>query len=84
MRDLVGAGTVLHPRNGFVELDDEIGQWLYAQCATYADLAEQQRQQLAELGVTESAAAAARPNPATKHPSLVNRSGFGRDLIRCV
>ncbi|MFP8962589.1 Helicase associated domain protein [Streptomyces nanhaiensis] len=78
VRDLVRSGTVLDPASGFTAVDDETGQWLYTQCVTWADLAEQQRQQLTRLGLTTRAAAAARPNPATRHPSLETGLHYAR------
>lgn len=78
VRDLIGSGHILAPENAFTAFADELGQWLYTQCVAYPDLAVQQRQQLATIGLTEQAAAAARPNPATESPSLETGLYFAR------
>ncbi|MFD7596302.1 Helicase associated domain protein [Kitasatospora sp. NPDC059812] len=67
---LVCAGHALDPADAFTGFDDEVGQWLFTQCATYQDLAPGQQQQLAALGLTAQVAATARPNPTTSAPSL--------------
>ncbi|MFJ4598087.1 MULTISPECIES: helicase associated domain-containing protein [unclassified Kitasatospora] len=67
---LVRAGQALDPANAFTGFDDAVGQWLFTQCATYQDLAPGQQQQLSALGLTAEVAATARPNPATRVPSL--------------
>lgn len=69
VRDLVRSGHTLDPENAFISFDDELGQWLYTQCAVYPGLAVEQRRQLASVGLTEQTAATAHPNPATRRPS---------------
>ncbi|SCF66260.1 helicase associated domain-containing protein [Streptomyces sp. Ncost-T10-10d] len=76
--DLVRRGHVLDPENAFTGFGDELGQWLYTQCATYPGLAVEQRRQLAAIGLTEQVATTARPNPATNKPSLETGLHYAR------
>ena len=78
VRDLVCSGHILDPESAFTAFNDALGQWLYAQCVTYPDLAGEQRRQLAAVGLTEQAAATARPTPATDHPSLETGLHYAR------
>lgn len=78
VRDLVRSGHPLDLEDAFISFDDELGQWLYTQCVSYPGLAEEQRRQLAALGLTEQTAATARPNPATRRPSLETGLHYAR------
>ncbi|WP_309050447.1 helicase associated domain-containing protein [Streptomyces sp.] len=68
--ELVRSGHPLDPESAFAAFDDELGQWLYTQCVSYPGLAVEQRRQLAAVGLTEQTVQTARPNPATRRPSL--------------
>lgn len=78
VRDLVRSGHALDPESAFTSFDDELGQWLYTQCVGYPGLAVEQRRQLAAVGLTEQTAATARPNPATRRPSLETGLHYAR------
>jgi Helicase associated domain len=78
VRDLVRSGHLLDPESAFTAFDDELGQWLYTQCVGYPHLAVEQRLQLAAIGLTEQTAATARPNPATRRPSLETGLHYAR------
>ncbi|MFI5534617.1 helicase associated domain-containing protein [Kitasatospora sp. NPDC051853] len=79
---LVRGGHVLDPAEAFTSFDDEVGQWLFTQCATYQDLAPGQRQQLAALGLTAKVAVTAKPNPTTRTPSLETGLYYARAYVR--
>jgi len=81
VRDLVHHGHTLDPKGGFAGLDDEPGQWLYTQCVTYRELADEQRRQLAVIGLTDEAAATAKPNPATRKPGLETGLHYARSHV---
>ncbi|MFE3202320.1 helicase associated domain-containing protein [Embleya sp. NPDC059237] len=81
VRDLVHPGHPLNPEGAFAGLDDELGQWLNTQCVNYRGLAEEQRRQLAAIGLTDEAAATARPNPATRKPSLETGLHYARSHV---
>ncbi|MCZ7434764.1 helicase associated domain-containing protein [Streptomyces sp. WMMC1477] len=59
------AGRLLQAENGFRDLDDSAAaDWLWRQCATYDELSEEQRQLLADIGITaETAQALRRTHP---------------------
>ncbi|MEU3910415.1 helicase associated domain-containing protein [Streptomyces sp. NPDC029721] len=78
VRALVRCGHSLDPEGGFTAFGDELGQWLYTQCVSYSGLAGGQRQQLSAFGLTEQTAATARPNPATRRPSLETGLHYAR------
>lgn len=56
-RDDAAAGRLLQAENGFSDLDDSgIADWLWRQCATYDELHPEQRQLLADIGITAGVA----------------------------
>ncbi|MGW2370046.1 Helicase associated domain protein [Streptomyces sp. NPDC001667] len=81
VRDRVRAGHLLDPGSAFLSWDDELGQWLYSQCVTYAQLASAQRELLSALGLTQQTASRARPNPATDRPSLETGLHYARSYV---
>ncbi|MET9819959.1 hypothetical protein [Streptomyces sp. NPDC006355] len=51
------AGRFLQAENGFNDLDDSgVANWLWRQCSTYDELHPEQRQLLADIGITPGVA----------------------------
>lgn len=81
VRGQVRAGHLLDPANAFLSWDDELGQWLYSQCAAYGQLTAAQHELLAALGLTEQIASRAQPNPSTRRPSLETGLHYARSYV---
>ncbi|MET7903914.1 helicase associated domain-containing protein [Streptomyces sp. NPDC005355] len=60
-RRLLDSGTNIRPEQGFPGTSENLGTWLYQQCQIYDSLHPQQRNLLAQIGITTETARHARP-----------------------